>query len=219
MTVEASKSVIAWKGCRIRFRSRFSMLLVGISAAFCNLPDAFAEDSSVVATDAKDKLKEATPEIDYKKISDAEWKKKLTKTQFNVTRKHDTEPPFTGKYHASKKDGLYTCVCCGQPLFDSKSKFDSGTGWPSFFQPVKESQIGKSQDNKLGYLRVEIHCSRCDAHLGHVFNDAPQTPTGLRYCMNSASLNFVDRKAADKLLLKLDQQDSAESQEPSTTRE
>lgn len=145
-------------------------------------------------------------------------KKKLTKIQFNVTRKHDTEPPFTGKYHASKKDGLYTCVCCGQPLFDSKTKFDSGTGWPSFFQPVKESQIGKSQDNKLGYLRVEIHCSRCDAHLGHVFNDAPQTPTGLRYCMNSASLNFVDRKAADKLLLKLEE-DVNEPQEPTATKE
>ena len=150
-------------------------------------------DGAVAAADAK------VPDIDYRKISDAQWKRRLTRQQFQVTRKHGTEPAFSSKLHNSKADGVYVCVCCGQALFDSRHKFDSGTGWPSFYQPEEPEDIGKSIDRKLGYVRTEVHCSRCDAHLGHVFNDAPQTPTGLRYCINGLALRFVDRSDASSI--------------------
>jgi peptide-methionine (R)-S-oxide reductase len=175
--------------------------LVGSIPAVALVADDAAESKPEVVQQDDDALTKAEEEeaAKFKKITKAQWKKKLSKTQYAVTREHDTEPPFNNKYHDSKKDGVYVCVCCGLPLFDSKNKFDSGTGWPSFYQPLKEKNIGTSEDDKLGYARVEVHCHRCDAHLGHVFKDAPQTPTGLRYCMNSASLNFLDRAAAKKL--------------------
>jgi len=118
-----------------------------------------------------------------------EWRQMLSRDQFHVCRMKGTERPFSGKYNACKDPGLYRCICCGNPLFRSEAKFDSGTGWPSFFEPIAPDAVIEKEDNTLFMRRTEVLCARCDAHLGHVFPDGPK-PTGLRYCMNSVSLTL-----------------------------
>lgn len=124
--------------------------------------------------------------------TEAEWRQELTPEQFRITREKGTERPFRNEYCQSTADGIYACVCCDQPLFDSRAKFDSGTGWPSYFQPVFEENVSTRTDRSLIEVRTEVLCSRCDAHLGHVFPDGP-APTGLRYCMNAVALKLVPR--------------------------
>ncbi|MBT8439728.1 MAG: peptide-methionine (R)-S-oxide reductase MsrB [Gammaproteobacteria bacterium] len=123
---------------------------------------------------------------------DEQWKEKLSGEQYHVCRERGTERPFSGKFHDSKEDGTYRCVCCGEPLFLSDTKFDSGTGWPSFYAPLDENAVETETDRSHGMERTEVHCQKCGSHLGHVFPDGPQ-PTGLRYCINSLSLDLVKK--------------------------
>ena len=125
--------------------------------------------------------------------SDEEWRKQLTPEQFHVTRQHGTERAFSGPHLNEKRSGIYACVCCGAPLFSSNAKFESGSGWPSFFKPLDDKAVDEHEDGSLFMRRTEVRCASCDAHLGHVFPDGPR-PTGLRYCMNGTALKFEPEK-------------------------
>ena len=131
-------------------------------------------------------------------LSLEEWRRRLTPEQFRITRLGATEPAFTGEYWDCKEPGIYRCVCCGAPLFSSETKFDSGTGWPSYWAPIHPSAVTTREDRSFGMIRTEVLCARCDAHLGHVFEDGPP-PTGLRYCMNSAALRLDRANAGDQV--------------------
>lgn len=120
-----------------------------------------------------------------------EWKNQLSPEEYIVCREHGTEAPFSGKFYNEKAEGVYTCICCGEPLFESETKFDSGTGWPSYYEGIEDA-IAEIKDNSFGMVRTEVRCASCDAHLGHVFPDGPE-PTGLRYCINSVCLNLEEK--------------------------
>ena len=128
--------------------------------------------------------------------TEAEWRTQLDDIQYEVTREHATERAWSGKYATNKDPGIYNCVCCGEPLFDSDTKYESGSGWPSFYAPLTETVVETTVDQSFGMVRTEAHCAKCDAHLGHIFDDGP-APTGLRYCMNSASLDLVSKQKTE----------------------
>ncbi len=163
------------------------LLLLGVAVAGCK---EYAERADIQGAGGTARAEGRMSKKIVK--TDAEWRKLLTPEQDRITRQKGTEEAFAGEYWDTERKGVYTCVCCGQPLFDSGTKFDSGTGWPSFYKPVNEKSVAEHEDTSRPARRREATCSGCDAHLGHVFNDGPR-PTGLRYCINSTSLKLVEK--------------------------
>lgn len=170
---------------------RYIILLLVFSIVSCK---SNSQDTAKKYTTAKDKITVDFSNIDLTKIekSEKEWKSELTDQEYYVLREKGTERAFTGDHVNNNKEGVYTCKACQLPLFTSTTKFKSGTGWPSYYQPINEKVILEDTDHLLGYARTEVLCARCEGHLGHVFSDGPK-PTGLRYCINSVSLDFVEK--------------------------
>jgi peptide-methionine (R)-S-oxide reductase len=170
-----------------------SLALIIFSASQCTTTEkttsvkAASTANQIIANDSLD-FPEKIVKVEK---NDAEWKAQLNELEYNVLREEGTERAFTGEYWDNKKAGVYTCKACNLPLFSSDTKFKSGTGWPSYWQPINSIYVGETKDTRYGMVRTEVHCNRCDGHLGHVFDDGPK-PTGLRYCINSVSLNFVE---------------------------
>ena len=186
----------------MRYKTVFASLLLAVSAFVwtgcqSEVSTARSEPGSPAAASPSPTLagktySTADNEFDGIKVvkTEDEWKARLTPEQFHILREEGTEPAFSGEYDKNKASGDYHCSACGLKLFSSKTKFDSGTGWPSFYQPVSSKNVVEKQDRAFGVVRIEVECARCGSHLGHVFDDGPK-PTGLRYCMNSLALNFV----------------------------
>jgi len=179
-------------GRRDFLRAAASLALIQAAWGRPARADALAATDVTIENFSPDGRSQGTASVAKIVKSDAEWRAQLSSLSYEVTRRAGTETPFTGAYAQSHADGLYRCVCCDTPLFDSKTKFESGTGWPSFYRAISHYNVDEGRDSSLGMLRQAVACRRCDAHLGHVFDDGPR-PTGLRYCMNSVSLHFVAR--------------------------